>query len=221
MTVHRHLAGAAVLTAALGGMPALAQAPAPAVPLQELLKPQELPPGLRAGASGQTTRVIQGMPTAPWGLQLCSTGPGGKQVSIAAPTTVDTLLLALTNDNSLVLSARLYRYRSIQTAQQAWMNLRSAAPQCRGTVRRADGLISTLSSGGSATIWTENQLRDGSGATGPGSDAAALYGNFSRHGAVILVTNLSRIGQSTITAAERQAVQQVAARIGQKLAAQP
>jgi len=221
MTVHRHLAGAAVLTAALGGMAALAQAPAPAVPLQELLKPQELAPGLRAGASGQTTRVIQGMPTAPWGLQLCSTGPGGKRVSIAAPATVDTLLLALSNDNSLVLSARLYRYRSIQTAQQAWMNLRAAAPQCRGTVRRADGLISTLSSGGSAMIWTENQQRDGSGATGPGSDAAALYGNFSRHGAVILVTNLSRIGQSTITAAERQGVQQVAARIGQKLAAQP
>jgi hypothetical protein len=221
MTVHRHLAGAAVLTAALGVMPAMAQAPAPAVPLQELLKPQELPPGLRAGASGQTPRVIPGMPTAPWGLQLCTTGPGGKQVSIAAPATVDTLLLPLTNDNSLVLSARLYRYRSIQTAQQAWMNLRAAAPQCRGTVRRADGLISTLSSGGTAMIWTENQQRDGSGGTGPGSDSAALYGNFSRHGAVILVTNLSRIGQSTITAAERQGVQLVAVRIGQKLAAQP
>jgi hypothetical protein len=88
-------------------------------------------------------------------------------------------------------------------------------------VRRADGLISTLSSGGTAMIWTENQQRDGSGGTGPGSDSAALYGNFSRHGAVILVTNLSRIGQSTITAAERQGVQLVAVRIGQKLAAQP
>lgn len=188
-----------------------------AVPLAELLKPQDLPASLRMTATGQTTLVVPGVPTAPWGLQLCSSGPGGKQVGIPAPATVDTLLLALSTDNSRVLGARLYRYPSEQAAEQAWMRLRAAAPLCSGTVRAEGGWRTTLSNGGTSVIWTENRQIDGNGAT----DRAALYATFSRHGAVILATNLSKLGTSVISAAEREAVQQVAAGIGAKLTTRP
>ena len=221
----RHLAAAAALGAVMGGSAGLANGPgsvqAPAAVLQDLLTPQELPPSLRTAALGQTTQVIAGMPTAPWGLQLCSTGPGGQQVSIAGPQAVDVLMLSLSHDYSLVLSARLYRYRSSQEAQQGWRQVRATAPKCKGTRRAPNGLISTLTNGATPVIWIENQQRDGTGATGPASDAAALYATFSLHGPVIVVTHLSRMGHSSVTTAERQGVQMVAARIGQKLNKQP
>ena len=69
----------------------------------------------------------------------------------------------------------------------------------------------TLSSGGIRWVWILNQQRH---------DAAARYTTFNRHGAVILVTGLSRVGDSVISPAEQTAVQQVAARIGQRLQAE-
>jgi hypothetical protein len=199
----------AALASWLAGTTALAATPAT---LGGLLSPQDLPGVLQGKARGQSAMVMAGLPTAPWGLQLCSTGPGGKQVSIAGPATSDRLLLPLNDDNSLVLSASLYRFASAAEAEQAWTQVRATAPRCRGSVRGPGNQSSTLSSGGSSWIWILNQQRH---------DAAARYTTFNRHGAVILVTGLSRVGDSVISPAEQTAVQQVAARIGQRLQAEP
>lgn len=204
----------ATLALVLAGATALASTPQP---LDKLLSTQDLPAALQRQARGQRSIVIPGIATAPWGLQLCSTGPGGKQVSIPGPASADDLLLPLSTDNSLVLSARLYRFGSREQAQTAWAQLKTAAPRCSGSVAGADGLRSRLSNGGSNPIWIKTQMLDGP----KSSDAAARYALFSRHGAVILVTGLSRLGQSMISASEQLAVQHVAARLGQKLEAQP
>ena len=204
----RWLTATAGLATWLVATTALAATPAS---LKDLLSPQDVPGLLQGKAPGQSPMVIAGVATAPWGLQLCSTGPGGTQVSIAGPDTSDQLLLPLNDDNTLVLSSSLYRFASLGQAEQAWTQLRAAAPRCRGNVRGPGSQSSTLSSGGSGWIWILNQQRH---------DAASRYAVFNRHGAVILVTGLSRVGASLISPAEQAAVQQVAARIGQRLQAQ-
>jgi len=192
----------------LAGTTALAATP---TTLEGLLSPQHLPRVLQTQARGQRQIVMAGTPTAPWGLQLCSTGPGGKQVSIAGPATSDRVLLPLNDDNTLVLSASLYRFASAVEAEQAWGRLHASARLCRGSVRGPGSQSNTLSSGGSSWVWILNQQRH---------DAVARYTTFNRYGAVILVTGLSRVGDSVISPAEQTAVQQVAARIGQRLQAE-
>lgn len=119
-------------------------------------------------APGQRTRVTAGLPSAPWGLQLCSTGPRGLQVSVAAPPQRDQLLLPLTPDNSLIVGASLYRYPSARAATQAWSALQSQLGRCSGTVAGPGGLTSRLSHGKQPLTWVENQQRSG---TSVGSDA--------------------------------------------------
>ncbi|MEB3234599.1 MAG: hypothetical protein VKM98_04140 [Cyanobacteriota bacterium] len=202
-------AATAALILGLSGAPAGAATPDP---LANLLSPQDLPAAWRRQVSPQGNVISMTVATAPWGLQLCTSGPGGSQVSIAGPATSDRLLLPLGDTNSLVLSTSLYRFSSAGQARQAWQDLRAAAPRCRGSLRGADGQITTVSSGGSPRIWVETQMPQ---------DTAARYAVYSRHGAVILVTGLSRLDSSSITSAEQAAVQQVADRIGQKLDAHP
>jgi len=202
-------AATTALIIGLSGTAAVAATPAP---LDNLLSSQDLPAAWRRQASPQGSVISRAVPTAPWGLQLCTSGPGGSQVSIAGPATSDRLLLPLGTSNNLALSASLYRFDSVEQARQAWEQLQAAAPRCRGSLRGADGQLTTVRSGGSTRIWVETQMPQ---------EAAARYAIFSRHGAVILVTGLSRLGSSSIPSADQAAVRQVAQRIGQRLDADP
>lgn len=196
---------------------ALATTPAQQ-PLEALLTPQDVPRSLPSAAAGQRTRVLAKMPTRPFGLQLCSTGRGGLQVSIPGPATTTELLLPLEplpgDQGQQVLSTSLYRFTSEQAAERSWNQLQEAKTRCNGTFRSNQGLISTLKQGGQPSPWVLNQQRDDDP-----SDTAAVFGVFRRQGAVIVVTRFSRVGSDLISNAEQDGVQELAARISARLAA--
>ena len=197
--------------------PMLAATPPPQQ-LQMLLTPEHLPKSLPAAAAGQNTRVINAVPTQPWGLQLCSTGRRGLQVSIPGPRTRTELVLPLVplakDGGQQVLSASLYRFASTAAASSAWMALQQAIKRCTGTVRSDQGLASTLSQGSRPAPWVLNEQRDNDP-----SDAAVLYAVFRQQHQTIVVTRLSRAGASSISPAEQQGIQELAAGISTRLEA--
>ena len=208
----QRLLGAALLGLGLGVGPLSLQAQGTAQ-LQTLLKAEDLPQPLQSLHPDPTSSAIAGVPTGSFGLQLCSTGPQGLQVSVPGPPTMDLLLLALAAPDPKalrsVVSAKIYRFETPAAAQRAWSRLTTAIRRCQGTVRRGDGQISTLRHGDAPQPWVLNQQGT--------ADAAANYSVFNLHGQVVLTTSLSRLGAAPISASEQQAVQQLAQRVGHRL----
>ena len=215
---HR-LCGVVLLSIGLGPLSLQAQGTAQ---LQTLLKAKDLPQPLQSLHPDPTSSAIAGVPTGSFGLQLCSTGAQGLQVSVPGPPTMDMVLLALAAPDPQVLrsviSAKIYRFESPTDAQRAWSRLTTAIRRCQGTIRSGEALISTLSQGDAPQPWVLNQQRNAvHGSPGAGNDAAANYSVFSLHGPVVLTTSLSRLSAAPISPSEQQAVQQLSERVGHRL----